>query len=125
MGGVRFVRSTVQEIAEREPGAFDVVVLSDVMHHVPVDLRQGLLEGIRAAMRPGATFVFKDWERNFSPIHWMGYASDRWLTGDRIRYMTRSEMRERLARTFGAGAMVAEARVPPWWNNLALLVRPA
>jgi hypothetical protein len=34
------------------------------------------------------------------------------------------EMRERLANNFGDGSMVAEARVGPWWNNLAILVQP-
>jgi hypothetical protein len=38
--------------------------------------------------------------------------------------MTRNEMRERLALTFGEDALVGEARVAPWWNNIATLVRP-
>jgi hypothetical protein len=38
--------------------------------------------------------VFKDWERNSSPIHWLCDAWDRWLTGDRVSYMTFLEMRE-------------------------------
>jgi len=101
------------------------VVLSDVLHHVPLELRQGLLHAVRTALAPKGTFVFKDWQRNYTPIHWLCYASDRWLTGDRISYMTRSEMRERLALTFGEDALVGEARVGPWWNNIATLVRPS
>lgn len=121
---VRFIRCTVQEIAGSESGQFDLVVLSDVLHHVPVDLRQGLLDAIRATLAPHAAFVFKDWERNYSLIHWASYASDRWLTGDRISYLRRDEMRELLARSFGEAALVAEARVRPRWNNIAVLVRP-
>jgi len=121
---VRFMQRTVQEIAAAEPKQYDLVVLSDVLHHVPEDLRQGLIDAIRAALTPDGTLVFKDWQRNRTPIHWLCYASDRWLTGDRISYMTREEMRERLARSFGAGALLADARVGPWWNNLAILVRP-
>jgi 2-polyprenyl-6-hydroxyphenyl methylase/3-demethylubiquinone-9 3-methyltransferase len=75
-------------------------------------------------MAPHGTLVFKDWQRNYAPIHWLCYASDRWITGDRISYMTREEMRERLARSFGDGALLAEALIGPWWNNLAILVRP-
>ncbi len=120
---VRFIQSSVLELAAREPGQFDLVVLSDVLHHVPVELRQELLDAIRIAMAPQGTFVFKDWERNSAPIHWLCYASDRWLTGDRISYMTRDEMRERLAISFGAASLIAEARVKPWWNNIATLVR--
>jgi 2-polyprenyl-6-hydroxyphenyl methylase/3-demethylubiquinone-9 3-methyltransferase len=121
---VRFIQCGVQEIAERESGQFDLVVLSDVLHHVPIELRQGLLDAIRIALAPNGTFVFKDWQRNFAPIHWLCYASDRWLTGDRISYMTRDEMRERLASSFGAPSLVGEARVGPWWNNIATLIRP-
>jgi hypothetical protein len=39
--------------------------------------------------------------------------------------MTREEMRDRLARSFGEGALLAESLIGPWWNNLAILVRPA
>jgi 2-polyprenyl-3-methyl-5-hydroxy-6-metoxy-1,4-benzoquinol methylase len=121
---VRFIRCDVQEIAARESGQYDLVVLCDVLHHVPLEFRQGLLDAVRTALAPKGTFVFKDWQRNYSPIHWLCYASDRWLTGDRISYMTRNEMRECLALTFGEAALVAEARVGPWWNNIATLVRP-
>jgi 2-polyprenyl-6-hydroxyphenyl methylase/3-demethylubiquinone-9 3-methyltransferase len=121
---VRFIRCSVQEISATESGQYDLVVLSDVLHHVPLEFRQGLLDAIRAALAPKGTFVFKDWQRNYTPIHWLCYASDRWLTGDRINYMTRNEMREHLALTFGEAALVGEARVGPWWNNIATLVRP-
>jgi SAM-dependent methyltransferase len=122
---VRFMKRTVQDIAAAEPGQYDLVVLSDVLHHVPLELRQGLLDAIRTALAPNGTLVFKDWQKNHAPIHWLCHASDRWLTGDRISYMTREEMRVRLARSFGAGALLAEALIGPWWNNLAILVRPA
>jgi SAM-dependent methyltransferase len=121
---VTFIRCTAQEMAARKPGHYDLVVLSDVLHHVPIDLRQPLLDAVRSALAPRGTLIFKDWERNFSLIHWLSYASDRWLTGDRISYMTRNEMRELLARSFGAAALIDEARVSPRWNNLATLVRP-
>jgi 2-polyprenyl-6-hydroxyphenyl methylase/3-demethylubiquinone-9 3-methyltransferase len=124
LDGVRFIQSRVQEVAASDSGQYDLLVLCDVLHHVPLDLRQDLLDAIRKAMAPGGTLVFKDWQRNYAPIHWLCYASDRWLTGDRISYMTREEMRERLARSFGEAALVAEARVAPWWNNIATLVRP-
>jgi 2-polyprenyl-3-methyl-5-hydroxy-6-metoxy-1,4-benzoquinol methylase len=121
---VRFAQCGVQEIAETESGQYDLVVLSDVLHHVPPAYRQGLLDAIRTALAPAGTFVFKDWQRNHSPIHWLCYASDRWLTGDQINYMTRDEMREHLALSFGEASIVGEARVGPWWNNIATLVRP-
>lgn len=121
---VRFVQCTIQEIVATEAGQFDFIVLCDVLHHVPIELREGLLDAIRAALAPQGSFVFKDWQRNYSPIHWLSYVSDRWITGDRIRYLTRAELRGHLVHVFGGAALVAEARIPPWWNNLAILVRP-
>jgi trans-aconitate methyltransferase len=122
--GVQFLRCTAEEIAAGRPGEYDLVVLADVLHHVPVELRTGLLDAIKTALAPRGVFVFKDWERTSTPVHWLGYASDRWLTGDRIQYMSRVEMREHLTQSFGAAALVAEARVPPWRNNIATLVQP-
>jgi 2-polyprenyl-6-hydroxyphenyl methylase/3-demethylubiquinone-9 3-methyltransferase len=121
---IQFIRCTAEELVATESEKYDLVVLSDVLHHVPIEFRQPLLEAIRNLLAPGGTFIFKDWQRNSTPIHWMCFASDRWLTGDRINYLTREEMREHLAASFGAAALIAEARVTPWWNNLATLVRP-
>lgn len=121
---VRFIQCTAQELAATEAGRYDFVILADVLHHVPDPIRQESLESIRALMAPGASFVFKEWARNQTPIYWIGYLSGRWITGDRVRYMTRGEARERLARIFGDAALVAEAYIAPWRNNLATLVRP-
>jgi 2-polyprenyl-3-methyl-5-hydroxy-6-metoxy-1,4-benzoquinol methylase len=121
---IRFIQCGAHEIAAAEKGRFDFVVLCDVLHHVPLSSRLGLLEEIRATLAPGGSLIFKEWQRNCTPIHWLGYASDRWITGDRISYMTRIEIREYLAYTFGEAALVAEARIRPWWNNLVVLVRP-
>jgi 2-polyprenyl-6-hydroxyphenyl methylase/3-demethylubiquinone-9 3-methyltransferase len=121
---VRFLQCTVQEIADREPGYFHLAVLCDVLHHVPLPARQHLLSSIRRTLTSDGVFVFKDWERNNTLIHWLCHASDRWLTGDRVSYMTRGEIQEHLTRSFGDAALVAKIRIGPWRNNLAILVRP-
>jgi 2-polyprenyl-6-hydroxyphenyl methylase/3-demethylubiquinone-9 3-methyltransferase len=121
---VEFIQSGIQEIASKKPANYDFVVLSDVLHHVPIEFRQELLNSIRTVLEPNGTFIFKDWQRNYAPIHWMCYASDRFLTGDQIKYMTRQEMTRFLAVSFGPDALVAEARIGPWWNNIAMLVQP-
>lgn len=121
---VRFIRCEAQEIAAIETGLFDLIVLCDVLHHVAPKDRRALLDAIAATLSPGGSLIFKDWEKSNTPIHWLCYASDRWLTGDRISYMTREEMRECLAVSFGEPALIAEMRVAPRWNNLATLLRP-
>lgn len=122
--GVRFVRCTVQDIAAAEPGRYDLVVLCDVLHHVPVGIRRELLDAIRTTLAPGGALIIKEWERTRSPIYWLCYASDRWLTGDSISYLTRDELRAQLAGSFGDKAIAAEARCAPWPNNIAALVQP-
>jgi 2-polyprenyl-3-methyl-5-hydroxy-6-metoxy-1,4-benzoquinol methylase len=121
---VEFIQSDIKEIARKKPGHYDFVVLSDVLHHVPVKFRQELLNAIRTVLAPNGTFIFKDWQRNYAPIHWLCYASDRFLTGDQIQYMTQLEMRRLLAISFGPDAIIEEATVRPWWNNIAMLVQP-
>lgn len=122
--GVCFTRCQIQDLTESKVEPFDLVVLCDVLHHVPLGSRQGLLDAIRAALAMHGSLIFKDWQPSSTPIHWLCYASDRWLTGDRVGYMTSEEMRQHLKSTFGAGALVGETRVGPRWNNLAILVRP-
>ena len=121
---VRFLQCTAQEIAAREPGGYDLAMLVDVLHHVPLHLRQPLLDSVRETLGPSGALVVKEWERTATPIYWLCYASDRWLTGDRIRYMRREEWRPTFAASFGEAALVAEARTGPWRNNLVTLIRP-
>jgi len=120
---VQFLRSTVQEIGRHHPASFDLIVLSDVLHHVAPTQRRSLLDAVRLCLAPHGVFVLKDWQRSRSPIHWLCHASDRWLTGDRVSYMSREEMRDQLVASFGAGISMQEARIAPRWNNLAFLVQ--
>jgi SAM-dependent methyltransferase len=119
----RFVQCAVRDVAAAEPGRYDLVVLCDVLYHVPEAVRQTLLDTVRTTLAPGGVLVFKDWERTRALIYWLGYASDRWVTSDRVVYTTRDEMRTRLSGSFGADALIAEARTAPWRNNIAMLSR--
>ena len=122
-GSVRFLQCTVQELAAREAGQFDLAVICDVLHHVPSPARQDLLNAVQRTLTTAGNVVFKDWERSCSPIHWLCYTSDRWITGDRVQYMSRSEMFSLFELSFGRGAIQAETRISPWHNNVAALVR--
>jgi SAM-dependent methyltransferase len=125
VGRVRFAETTVEAFAAEERGKFDLIVLADVMHHVPPgSARRSILETIKLLLADDGHLAFKEWERTPTPIHWLGYFSDRWITGDRISYMDGEEIRAQLRDTFGPGSIRAEARVPPWRNNISFLVRP-
>ena len=119
---VIFRDTAVQSIATEMPGEFDLVILSDVIHHVPPKEREAIFMAIRTCLAPGGLFLFKDWKRTPTPIHWLCYGGDRWLTGDRVSYLSRSQARAILERTFGKSPE-AEAWVRPWRNNFAMLTR--
>src|SRR5262249_823594 len=89
--GIQFREISVQQIATEQPGRFDLITLSDVVHHIPPEMRAEIFETISRCLAPGGRFVLKDWGRAATPIHWLCHAGDRWLTGDRVAYLTRKE----------------------------------
>ena len=70
------------------------ILLTDVMHHVPAEARNGLLQTITSMLSasPSPRVIVKDVE----PGHWrsrLGYLSDRYVTGDRnVRLVSRSDL---------------------------------
>jgi len=119
--GVEFLNATIQDVARHRPAAFDLVLISDVVHHIPDVLRAEVLQAARSAIAPGGHLIFKDWAKSPSPIHWLCYASDRWITGDRVAYLTGAEAREIVSRQMPGLRLVTEGRVAPWSNNVAFL----
>ncbi len=118
---VEFREATVQEIAQQLPGQFDLVMLSDVVHHIPQDLRAEVLDALASCIAPGGRFILKDWARTPTPIHWLSYASDRWLTGDKIAYLTPEEMKHLLGTAAPSLNRIDEGRIKPWLNNFTLI----
>ena len=119
---VRFEDKTVQQVAVESPGRFDFVILSDVIHHVPLGLRPEIIESLRACVAPGGKVIFKDWARSKTPIHLMCLASDKYLTGDDVNFLTQDEAAEKIEDVFGTGTIADCAYVKPWRNNFAFLI---
>lgn len=123
VGAANFRIAYVEQIAAEKPGAYDLIVLSDVLHHVPPAQRKSLLEAIRTALAPDGTLAMKDWHRSWAkPIHWAVYGSDRFLTGDRVQYLKREEARKLLGDVFGDDSIIAEMSIRPWANNYAFRI---
>lgn len=114
---VTFRKEFVEERAASEPGAYDLIVLCDVIHHVPEDAQDSLLKAIQSLLTPTGTFAMKDWDRNYTPIYWMAYLSDRYLTGDNIRYKKPQEARAQLEQIFGSAKVKRGTYVKPWRTN--------
>lgn len=121
---VEFRQIPAEELAQECPNAFDLVVINDVLHHVPDSLRVGILEAAKDLLCDGGTLVFKDWVRRFTPIHLACYVADVYIGGDRnVRYMALSEQRRLLENCFGSDNLIEERSIAPWSQNLAILVR--
>ncbi|WP_238368505.1 class I SAM-dependent methyltransferase [Mesobacterium pallidum] len=120
---VQFQQVTAEDLAVQQPGRFDLVVINDVLHHVPDALREGILVAARDLLAPGGKLVFKDWVRRPTPIHAAVYVADVHVGGDKgVRYMPLDEQEALIARVFGAGAVTARRSIAPWGQNLAFLV---
>jgi 2-polyprenyl-6-hydroxyphenyl methylase/3-demethylubiquinone-9 3-methyltransferase len=109
----------LRETSER----FDLVVVVDVLHHVSQDERGALLADVRELTAPGGHYALKDWVSSRSPIQAAVWASDRLLTGDRVRYFRPSELEALIPSLFPADRLVSVSHVPPNDNNLLLVYR--
>lgn len=122
-GGVTFRKVTIQELAGEGIGTFDLVVMCDVMHHIPPSLRQEILAAARTMLAPGGRFVFKDWVRTKTPIHGAAFAADRWLTGDDVRFLSPDEATDLVTASLADTIICERARIKPWRNNFALVLQ--
>ncbi len=120
---VTFMQKTVQAVAAEQPNAFDFVILSDVIHHVPKSLRPEIMVALRGCLSTGGLLICKDWTEDRTPIHWLCKASDVYLTGDNVSYLKQPKLEALIESGFGNGSIVDRTTIAPWRNNFAMLVR--
>lgn len=121
---MRFLRTTAEALGTTESARFQLVIIADVLHHVPCHDRLRFLSTVGPLMADGATLVLKDWVREWTPAYALGYLSDRFVTGDRIRHPGEEELRSLARSAFGSSAIRSEFRITPWHCNLALVISP-
>ena len=122
---IRFLHTTAAELRTTEAGAYSLVVIGDVLHHVPRREREELLSHAAALVAPGGVLVCKEWVRQKTLAYLMGYCADRFILGDDVHYMSEPELCSLAHRVFGARSIHSQFRVPPWDCNLALLIVPS
>ena len=120
---VFFRQIEIQAFTAERHSDFDLLVIADVVHHIPLKMRKEFLSCVRKIMKPGAFIVVKDWVRTLAPIHAAAYLSDRYITGDRVYYYTSSELRDVIKEVFGKNAVKDEAWINPWPNNVAFFMQ--
>jgi 2-polyprenyl-3-methyl-5-hydroxy-6-metoxy-1,4-benzoquinol methylase len=121
--GVTFLAEKLDPFVARHRGSFDLVVICDVLHHVRVPERSVLLRRAAEALRPAGALVLKEWERRANLPHLVAWFSDRFITGDRVRFETAGALRDLAMQALG-GSVERELRIAPWRNNLAFFMRP-
>jgi 2-polyprenyl-3-methyl-5-hydroxy-6-metoxy-1,4-benzoquinol methylase len=80
----------------------DVVLISDVLHHVPLDDRDAFMSDLRdlAGAKPDATIIIKDVEPG-GVRSTLGYLADRFISGDPgVSLISRRELEAHLTAMF-------------------------
>lgn len=119
---VTFHRRLIDEVAEEQARQFDLVLINDVLHHVPRSMHVDFLRAAGMARAPSGWLVLKDWVRSPTAINWLCYVCDRYVTGDDIYYAEEQELRDLLMGVYGENAIRAEQHIRPWNHNLAFLI---
>lgn len=118
----RFLRSSPQDLSVTDGERYQLVIISDVLHHVPRPDRALFLSSAARLMATGGTLMLKDWARELTPAYMLGYLSDRLITGERVSFLSESQLRSLVQHNFGSGAIRTEFRVKPWHCNLVLVI---
>lgn len=120
---VAFSRQSIQQFGALHRGEFDLVLICDVLHHIPWNLHEEILYEGRNALRNGGVFVVKEWENRPNLIGGFNYLCEQYLTAERVRYGTAAEFRSVIKTVFGPDRIEKEQRFQPWPNNLAFFIR--
>ena len=119
---VVFQQRRIDEVAEEQAGGFDLVLISDVLHHVPKAMHIEFLRTAGTARAASGWLVLKDWIRAPTMIHGLCTFCERYVTGDEVYYAEEAELRDLLAKVYGKRLMRAEQWIRPWKHNLAFLI---
>lgn len=107
------------QLLQESPEPFDLVLLVDVLHHVPIIDRSELLGDLRRLTRDGGHYAVKEWEPTRTSAHYLAWFADRFITGDRVAHVTPPALKNQLNQLLG-DQLVVEARVHPRRNNYLL-----
>ena len=114
-----FRSMTSRDLRNESPEPFDLVLLVDVLHHVPAPGRADLLGDLCALTAPGGHYAVKEWEPTRTPGHYAAWFADRFITGDRVAHVTPPDLNRQVSQLLG-DPLVVQARVHPRRNNYLL-----
>jgi 2-polyprenyl-3-methyl-5-hydroxy-6-metoxy-1,4-benzoquinol methylase len=121
-GRTSFHSITSSELRRTGPRPFSLVVLVDVLHHIPCEAdRRAVLADATAMTAPGGTLVIKEWSGHRSLGYGLAYAADRYVSGDRdVRFSTEAELMNLVEDALPGWTVAWRDVVRPWANNIVL-----
>lgn len=119
---VAFQQKAIHEFVDEHPDEFDIVVICDVMHHIPVEQQRAFLESARKTLKKSGYCVLKEWVSRMNVMHVLVEFSDRYISNDPGLFKTRKKWRHLVEEIFGEGSVKKEAGIRPWSNNMAFFI---
>ena len=93
LASVDYLQIPTEAFVAENAGSFDLVYIGDVLHHIEKDAeREAVLKAAAKALTITGSLILKEWERRWSLYFLLGWLADRFITGDRVRYMTEKQI---------------------------------
>jgi len=122
--GVDFRQVAADALLVDKADRFDLVVLCDVLHHVPIRDRQSLVGTAWNLTSLGGHLAVKDWVSSRNLATGLAYLSDRHITGDPPSiFPIADELKKLIAYPGGTRLVVDDGSVPPHKNNVYFIAR--
>jgi SAM-dependent methyltransferase len=114
-----FRRQDTANLVAGQPDPFDLVVIVDVLHHIPAAARPTVLRHAAQLTAPGGLLLIKEWAKDRPVFGRLAYWADRYVTGDRdVDFMTEDQLATLLSDTLGEFTRTAHRPIPPWRENI-------
>lgn len=123
---VTFRTISTSDLRAEGHAPFDAIVITDVLHHVPVEMRASLLGDLDALLADDGVLLVKETVVTKSPGYWLGRFSDRWISGDRnVAFLTEANLRALVVANVSGLISCGRSTIRPWSTNLLLVWRRA
>lgn len=122
-GNVKFYKLTVEEYLANYKSDFDIVILSDVLHHIPDNYKSLFITNCRKMVKNGGKFFLKEYVFYKSFFTLTALFADRYLTGDRyVSFFYPHEFKNFVLEHFSSDAISDSFTIRPRKNNMAYAI---
>jgi 2-polyprenyl-3-methyl-5-hydroxy-6-metoxy-1,4-benzoquinol methylase len=96
----------IAELAEAPPGPFDLILIIDVLHHIPRAEQEETMLAVAGRVRSGGTLIYKDMAMRPAWRRWANTAHDLLVRRELVSYVPACDVERWLQ---GAGFVLAHA----------------